>query len=97
MAVAVDGGSLLEAAIAALAALISPRACVTSSGKAPPFCADVVPLDCITWLFPIGLGAHPGLSLLSRTTRPSAQNSKMFRAYVGGEHGPDIHQKYMCV
>jgi hypothetical protein len=48
MAVAVDGGSLLEAAIAALAALISPRACVTSSGKPPPFCADLVPLYCIT-------------------------------------------------
>jgi hypothetical protein len=37
MVVAIDGGSLLEAAIAALAALISPRACVTSSGKAPSF------------------------------------------------------------
>jgi hypothetical protein len=56
IAVVADGGSLLEAAIAALAALINSRAWLTSSDKAPPFCAGEVLLDCTTWSFRIGPG-----------------------------------------
>jgi len=46
IAVAVDGGSLVEAVIAALAALINPRAWLTRSDKAPPFCGGVVRDEC---------------------------------------------------
>jgi hypothetical protein len=59
IAVVGDGGSLVEAAIASLAALINPRAWVTSSDKAPLFRLGVVAMDCIPWSFRIGPGEPP--------------------------------------
>jgi hypothetical protein len=75
IAVVADGGSLVEAAIAAFAALISPRACITSSDKAPPSCAGVVPLDCVTVI--AKLAGRAGAAVQSPARHRPARRTKL--------------------